>query len=369
MSARRRAGPSASLTISLSLEDLSRPAQDFLRSVATGSSEHVRVIYSILNSESLAELERVELLRPLLTALQREVEWRPSEGAVVSLPRIEDTKLKELRRLTAREVARVRGWARQVIASTLGTSAPNLQGAHYRAAVRFTEILRQVPGVQEVYLFGSVSRGTERADSDVDLLIVRGRGVTDTKYRHLLWDILEPIADMIGFPTIRIRTQPGSERDPWPTLQLMVVAGRPKDWSHHGLSEGELLNLWRLDTPQALHLRSKNPSHMLSLIKGSLAVIVYETRWHWLGEDPEDGFSAIGLMEVYDKGHIQLREIELEAHWNLCPRVIICSIERHGERCPELARPAQQLARQAVLRWISEKTGVTKPLIEFRRVE
>jgi len=72
---------------------------------------------------------------------------------------------------------------------TLDSGAP--RGLQEEAIARITGVF---PGVQAIYLFGSVARGEAREESDVDLAILAEREVDPV----LLWETAQEIADAVG---------------------------------------------------------------------------------------------------------------------------------------------------------------------------
>lgn len=356
--------------VPFTISELSRPAQDFVRSVANGGGYQVRLVASRLDPESICRLQEIPEFREVLRALRDETQWRPKPGTEFSLYGKLDPELKALRQATSRSLARARAVARFLVASQPGMAAPNRDGLHYRAAVAFSQLLKAVPGIHEVYLFGSVARGTEREESDVDVLAIRGRGMTDRRYRTILLETIEPAVEVVRYPSFRLRLRALPDAAQSPMIQIMVRPGKPNRWSDWGLPEAELVNLWQLDSADALlEARSANPQRVLAMKQGARAVLVYETYWRWGGEVPGDGFMGRALVEVYDAGELHLREVELNLmspDWG--PRAITCVIEAHGE-VPAMSRQAGNILRRAIRQWVGERAGTGRFPIPFRWIE
>ena len=60
--------------------------------------------------------------------------------------------------------------------------------------VRLEVVFRQFPSIRAVYLFGSVARGTQHRDSDLDLAILSTPDCTGDTQRKLKLDILAELA-------------------------------------------------------------------------------------------------------------------------------------------------------------------------------
>lgn len=105
-------------------------------------------------------------------------------------------------------------------------------GIRERNARRFTELLRNRLGenLHAVVLYGSVARGTARADSDVDLLIV-----TDAE---LAFDVAGDIAYEIDFDT-QFRTFLAPIQLSLEQLEKCLSVGDP--FSEQVLKEGKVL--------------------------------------------------------------------------------------------------------------------------------
>ncbi len=338
-------------------EDLTRAEQDFVRAIASGSGSQVRFSISRLDRAARERLASVEAFRELLAALHKEAEWRPPPGTAIRLYGKLDPRLKALRQVTARRLARARGLARRLVAGAPRFAKPNQHGCHYRAAEAFAQILKTMPGVEEVYLFGSVARGQERQDSDVDMLVIRCPGMTDRKYSHLIYEELERVADLFEFPRVAVRPGVLPNIPCAPPFHLLARDRRPRRWSDWGMTEGEPVTLWRLDSSESLcTARSGNPKKVVTLHKGPRAVILYEASWHALDGGPDSGFGANGLVEVYDSGHLELRQVELyfSPRWN--PEVR-CTIQAHGGRYTTLSTRLQIMVEDVIADWIMARIG------------
>lgn len=109
-------------------------------------------------------------------------------------------------------------------------AAPTLSGAPRREAVvaalrRFFASRAADPAraIAAVYLFGSVARGTARADSDVDVAVLFAADPTAT-LAGLALDLQGELEDHLGHPT-----------------QLVVLNRAPVDLVHRVLRDGVLV--------------------------------------------------------------------------------------------------------------------------------
>lgn len=99
---------------------------------------------------------------------------------------------------------------------------------HWRLLDRILEVLRTQPNVRLAVLFGSLSRGDERPDSDVDLLVTFGE--TSLRARSLL---IERLEDVLGRP-VQLVELPSAEASPILLLDILrdgrVLVDRDGAW-------------------------------------------------------------------------------------------------------------------------------------------
>lgn len=74
---------------------------------------------------------------------------------------------------------------------------------HRKVAERFAELLRRIPSVQKVILFGSVAEGRATADSDIDIAVVMKR--RSEKAMGKAYDTAAAIQDETGMTVVPIR--------------------------------------------------------------------------------------------------------------------------------------------------------------------
>ena len=102
-------------------------------------------------------------------------------------------------------------------------------------------------GLVGVVLFGSVARGEERSDSDVDMLLVGARGMRTDRLYGLVVDRLEPvIADNVA-RDMQFELRPGKLGIAQaPKVHFMLEQSFPSEWEDVGLDSGSVHLLWKL---------------------------------------------------------------------------------------------------------------------------
>lgn len=159
--------------------EMSEEARRFIRILARGEREGVRVHWSNLDERTRVALRAVEEIQVLLARLDAESEWIRANMFLPLPGRTLHPALKALRLQTQTELGRVRQWARSLIRQhSCAVASPRMNGRHYIAAVAFADYLSPIPGLLATVLFGSVARGEEKDDSDIDLMLVHSPSLT-----------------------------------------------------------------------------------------------------------------------------------------------------------------------------------------------
>ena len=156
--------------------------------------------------------------------------------------------MKALRAATHATVRRSTRWAHGPLASVPPSDKPiHEDGLHYRTALAVAEYLSPVVGLVGVVLFGSVARGEERSDSDVDMLLVGARGMRTDRLYGLVVDRLEPvIADNVA-RDMQFELRPGKLGIAQaPKVHFMLEQSFPSEWEDVGLDSGSVHLLWKL---------------------------------------------------------------------------------------------------------------------------
>lgn len=344
-----------------------KKARNFVQAVARGSTDGVRICAEQLDERGRSQVVEFPPFRRILEELDREKQWRPKNpSSILSLlygPL--HPELKNLRAATSRAVRDAAKLARELVEATVMQAAPNVQGRHYRTSVAIAELLRKVPGIAGVFLFGSVARGEETANSDVDLLILRAAGIGDALFRHLLVRSLEETAEWVDLPTVRLR--PGAVSGPEPPLQLqlLVIDRIPERWSSVGIVESELVPLWRIDDASSLY--EARASSAERLITDIGCAVVHEHRWHWHADESQLEFTAFAVLEVYAHGKLELREVEVTTQWfRSHENEIVVDLLAKGKYTTEWPEEVSLLAEDAILQWVTGRTGRNKVACLFR---
>lgn len=130
----------------------------------------------------------------LVDCLQQEKEWMSKHSECTTRWVIQREPLPdELKRLRKHTFSTLRRCTREeremlklVSKRPVSWPGPRQDSIQYRAATKLIPILASIPSVTGIALFGSTSRGTNREDSDVDLIITAGQM---RKVRDLYHDI------------------------------------------------------------------------------------------------------------------------------------------------------------------------------------
>lgn len=334
------------------LADLSKAGRDFVQAVARGLGDGVRIQVRKLDESDRRQLEEENAFRHLLGALDDEGQWRPKENEAFNLFGPLAPEQKELRAATSKRVRAARSVARRLVENTPGQASPNEAGRHFRTARMMSDVLKTIPSVWHVFLFGSVARGEERADSDVDLLVLRAPGLGDAVFRDLVSKTLKPLADRMEPPLFTLR--PTKDVPSPPPVQLLTILGMPKRWSDQGVVEGELFHLWGIDAPEKLPAARSDEHDQIATDTGT--AVLYESYWHE-GESPGwDRFRGAALLEVAWDGHVELRHVKLNTPWHWPDRKeIIVRFHGRGQRTTEWSEDVAQLAMDVVVEWVDRR--------------
>lgn len=347
-----------------SLGDLTKPALNFIQAVARGVTDGVRIASNQLDNVGREQILRCEEFQCILAALQKESEWKPDPRRALNLFAPLDPELKELRAKTNRAVRRARRLAQNLVEATTVEVAPNVSGRHYQTAVALSGVLKTIPAISHILLFGSVARGEEASDSDVDLLIVRAPGMGDALFREILVETLDEVADMMEFPVIKIRADAFPQIDNPPEVQLLTIDALPRKWSERGIVEGELLILWCVDSAEAMLAARTGAAEVLDEDIG--AAVLHERGWHWHEDQQTFKFTAMGVVEVFVDGRLELREIEVATPWYPTQRrEIRCWFTAKGKYTTEWSDEMEVLVADVVAQWVKGKTGSEVDIISF----
>ncbi len=232
-------------------ENLSRCQRDFVRSLARGRGEEVRIEFRRLSQDERHALSQIPELGGLILTIEAENTWRidhPRESFDHLMSGRPVPELKALRAGTHAAARRSTRWARGLLASVPPSDkAIHEDGLHYRTALAVAEYLSPVVGLVGVVLFGSVARGEERSDSDVDMLLVGARGMRTDRLYGLVVDRLEPvIADNVA-RDMQFELRPGKLGIAQaPKVHFMLEQSFPSEWEDVGLDSGSVHLLWKL---------------------------------------------------------------------------------------------------------------------------
>lgn len=151
--------------------------------------------------------------------------------------------MKALRAATHATVRRSTRWAHGPLASVPPSDKPiHEDGLHYRTALAVAEYLSPVVGLVGVVLFGSVARGEERSDSDVDMLLVGARGMRTDRLYGLVVDRLEPVVADSMARDMQFELRPGKLGIAQaPEVHFMLDQSFPSKWEDIGLDSGTAL--------------------------------------------------------------------------------------------------------------------------------
>ena len=192
-------------------------------------------------------------------------------------------ELKALRAVIHAAVRRSTRWARHLLASVPPSDKPiHEQGSHYRTALAVAEYLSPVVGLVGVVLFGSVARGEERSDSDVDMLLIGARGMRTDRLYGLVVDRLEPVvADSVA-RDMQFELLPdklGIAQAP--RVHFMLEQSFPSEWEDVGLDSGSVHELWRLRNGADLVTRRADANPLATHIFDSGTALL-----HCISEEP-----------------------------------------------------------------------------------
>lgn len=300
---------------------LSRVQQDFVRSVATGSGDCVRASYGRLPEDQAAVLRRVDEFDALIRAINDELNWskeHPEESVDHVLYRRSVPELKALRAVTAAAMRRGAKWARNALASVPKPEKPiNKSGLHYRTAHAVADYLSPVVGLAGIVLFGSVTRGDERPDSDVDLMLIGTRDVPLTQLLDLVSVKLEPIITECITQEMRVRLRPDvlgiTEA---PEVHLMLKGSFPSKWENEGLDSGSVHVLWKLESSSDLLARRARTSPLAARTLESGAIVLHQRFASKVVRDEELAYlyrydhevRAAADLELLRDGHLHVFE-------------------------------------------------------------
>lgn len=359
-----RSGDQINKSTPVDLYGFSKHGRDFVQAVARGLGDGVRNTGRKLGEADLAAVLQFEVFRAVIEALGRETDWRPNPDAVFDLFGPLDPEKKQLRASTFGAIRKARSTARRLVADTFGRGAPNVDSAHYRTAIAVTNVLKTVPSVIEVFLFGSVTRGEEDRDSDVDLLVVRAPGLSDTTFRNLIYDKLRATADLGQFPVLKMRSSAFDHVPQSPDVHLLMSLGQPKRWSDQGVVGGELVSLWRIDSPEDLVFARSNGAETVTNETGS--ALLHEMRWHWRGDGMGSGFQAKAIIELSTNQQVELRLVEaLTPSFATNNEAIRVWLKPQGRRTTEWSEEVERLAFDTIVQWVEVQTGQEVLQAEF----
>lgn len=350
--------------IPIDVYGFSKRGRDFVQAVARGLGDGVRNTAHKLNEADLIEVLQFEVFRDLIEALGREADWRPKPDAVFDLFGPLDPEQKKLRATTLGAIRKARSTARRLVADTSAVGAPNVDGTHYQVAKAVTGVLKTIPSVSQVFLFGSVARGEEGDASDVDLLVVRAPGLSDARFRDLACEALAEIADLMEFPVLKIRPDAFDRLSQSPDVHLLMTLGHPKRWSDQGVVGEELVSLWHIDSPQELVAARGNGAEVFTNETGS--ALLHEMYWHWRGGGIRGGFQAEAIIEVGIEREVELRLVEVITPWFVTENEEFRAwLKPQGGRTTEWSDDVQNLAFDAIVHWVEVRTGRMAPEAEF----
>ena len=229
-------------------------------------------------------------------------------------------ELKALRAVTHAAVRRSTRWARHLLTSVPPSDKPiHEQGSHYRTALAVAEYLSPVVGLVGVALFGSVAHGEERADSDVDLLLVGARGMRTDLLYGLVVDRLEPIAADSVARDMQFELLPdklGIAQAP--RVHFMLEQSFPSKWEDVGLDSGSVHELWRLRNGADLVTRRADANPLATYIFDSGTALLHQRGVDIMvySEDAPSVFScdclikALADVELLDRDDVCVLEME-----------------------------------------------------------
>lgn len=312
-------------------ENLSRCQKDFVRSLARGSGEAVRIEFHRLSQDERHALSLMPELGELILAIEAENVWRidhPMESRDHIMSGRLVPELKALRAVTHAAVRCNTKWARRVLASVPHSGKPiHEEGLHYRTALAVAEHLSPVVGLAGVVLFGSVARGEERPDSDVDMLLVGARGMPIRRLHNLVIERLEPIIMDSVAEYRQFQLRPGMLGIAQaPEVHLMFEQSFPSKWEQGGLDSGSVHVLWRLRNGADLLTRRADANPVASRVFDSGAAVLHQRRADVMvySEDAPSVFGCDSLIQA-------LADIELMDGDDVCVIEIEATLRTWGK--------------------------------------
>jgi len=262
-------------------ENLSRCQRDFVRSLARGRGEAVRVEFHRLSQDERHALDQISELDELILAIKAENAWsidHPRESFDYLVSGRPVPELKALRAATHAAVRRSTTWARRLLARVLPSDKPiHEEGLHYRTALAVAEHLSPVVGLVGVVLFGSVARGEERPDSDVDMLLIGARGMRTDRLYGLVVDRLEPVVADSVVRDMQFELLPNKLGIAQaPRVHFMLEQSFPSKWEDVGLDSGSVHVLWRLRNGADLVIRRADANPLVTHMSDSGTALLHQ---------------------------------------------------------------------------------------------
>lgn len=287
--------------------EMSEGARRFIRTLARGEAEGVRVHWSNLDERTRAALRAVEEIQVLLARLDAESEWIRANMFLPLPGRTLHPGLKALRLQTQTELGRVRQWARSLIRQhSCAVASPRMNGRHYIAAVAFADYLSPIPGLLATVLFGSVARGEEKDDSDIDLMLVHSPSLTKHRFDQAVRDRLEPLRDCPKPLGSHVHLKPGTlGLDNPPPFHLLRRTSIPRQWEDAGLDGDAVRILWSINSAADLvERRRRGKPFAVRTYKDGAAIVwhsgppVDSTKQGDVGQSPRI-YEATATVEVW----------------------------------------------------------------------
>ncbi len=304
-------------------ENLSRGQMDFVRSLARGKGEGVRIEFHRLSQDERHALNQMPELDELILAIEAENAWRidhPRESCDHFMSGRPVPELKALRAVTHAAVRRSTRWARRLLASVPPSYKPiHEEGLHYRTALAVAEYLSPVVGLVGAVLFGSVARGEERSDSDVDMLLVGARGMRTDRFYGLVVDRLESVVVHSVERDMQFELRPGKLGIAQaPKVHFMLEQSFPSKWEDVGLDSGSVHVLWRLRNGADLVTRRADANPLATHMFDSGTALLYQRGADVMvySEDAPSVFSCDCLIkawadvELLDRSDVCVLEME-----------------------------------------------------------
>ncbi|MGE5573061.1 MAG: nucleotidyltransferase domain-containing protein [Bacteroidota bacterium] len=152
-----------------------------------------------------------------------------------------------------------------------------MNGRHYSAAVSFADYLSPIPGLVATILFGSVARGEERDDSDIDLILVHSPSLTKHGFDQAVRQHIGPIRDWTRPLGDHVRLKAGAlGLDNPPPFQLLRRSSIPRRWEDAALDGDAVRVLWSINgAADLVERRRRGKPFAMRTYKDGAAIV-----WH-----------------------------------------------------------------------------------------